>query len=195
MNVKIMSSNTFFLLRHAQTEMVQNKKISEWPLTERGIIIASKLANEIFRKPFDLIYSSSEPKAIQTAKPFAEKYNLKIIQCFEFRELNRDRGDFQSEDLYKANVELVLKNRDRIYNNWETANNALSRFKEKFQEIDNENQNKKILIVSHGLILNLFFAHLLNDMSSVFKRWQTTKFCDYGIIDKGTVLKDITSLQ
>ena len=190
-----MSSNTFFILRHAETKIDLTRKASEWLLTEEGEKEVEKIAKEVFRKKFDLICSSSEKKALQTASPFAEKSNLKINQIYEFRELNRDKGNQFTDVEYYQIVELVLKNRNRIYNNWETANEALTRFKNKFQEIDEINENKTILIVSHGLILNLFFAHLLNDFSDIYERWKHTKFCDYGILDKGTLLKDITSLQ
>ena len=190
-----MPSNVIYFLRHAETIVDEQRKASDWIITEEGKLHAEKLANKVFRQKFDYIYSSSERKAIQTAEPFAIKNNLEIIQCFEFRELNRDKGGFLSLEKYLENVELMFKNRERIYDNWETGNSALQRFFKKYQEIDNQHENKKILIVSHGLILNLFFAYILDEFDEILNRWKATSFCDYGIIDKGTILKDITSLQ
>ena len=189
-----MSTNTFYFLRHAKTIVDENRKVSEWVISEEGKMNAVRIANKVFRQAFDYIYSSSEKKALQTAEPFAKKYDLKIIQCFEFRELDRDRGGFLEMDKYLENVELTFKNRERIYDNWETGSSALQRFYKKYQEIDKEHENKKILIVSHGLILNLFFAYILDEFDIIFHRWKNTLFCGYGIIDKETILKDITSL-
>ena len=92
-------------------------------------------------------------------------------------------------------MKLCMTNRKKSFNNWETANKALERFSNKIKEIDYENNDKKILIVSHGTVINLYFAKYLGKLEKVFERFQTNTFCDYGIVQNKKVIKDIAKLQ
>ena len=51
--------------------------------------------------------------------------------------------------------------------------------------------NKKILIVAHGGVINLYFAKIIGQLDKVFERISTNTFCDYGIIKNSKVIKDI----
>ena len=58
---------------------------------------------------------------------------------------------------------------------------------EEFKDLD-------ILISSHGIVINLHFAKVLNQLDIVYDRWKQTTFCDFGIIKNGLVVKDIAKL-
>jgi len=64
----------------------------------------------------------------------------------------------------------------------------------KIDEINSTYKNKKILIVSHGCVINLYFAKCLNQLDRIVERIFSNTFCDYGIIEDGRVVKDIASL-
>ena len=64
----------------------------------------------------------------------------------------------------------------------------------KIEEIDHDYNDKKILIVSHGTVINLYFAKILGKLENIFNRTQTNTFCDYGIIQNKVVIKDIAKL-
>ena len=88
-------------------------------------------------------------------------------------------------------MKLCLTNKDQSFNKWETANDALNRFSKKVEKLDYEYNDKKILIVSHGTVINLYFAKILGKLENVFNRAQTNTFCDYGIIQHRKVIKEI----
>ncbi len=142
-------NNTFYFLRHGKTKVDNELPISQWVLSDVGEKQAKQLAQEGVFDEVDIVISSSEVKAYQTAKPIADKLRKEVIQSKEISELNRDRGGFMNAEEYEKSVEYCLLNREESVNNWETAKNALQRFSKKIEDLDNEYQNKNILIVGH----------------------------------------------
>ena len=187
-----MPNNTFIFLRHAETKVDRNIKISQWILTKKGKKDAFKLSRLNIFKEVNIIITSNEEKAYQTATPLAEKLQKEIIRDENLNEISRDQGGYlKNKDEYLKTMKLCVENRTQSYNNWETANHALERFSKAIHEIDLEFSNKKILIVAHGGVINLYFAKLIGQLDKVFERISTNTFCDYGIIKNSKVIKDI----
>ncbi len=192
-----MSNNRIIFLRHTKTKVDQEIPVSQWDLAEDGINQIQSLMNDENLINLDIIYSSKERKAILTASYFAKRDNIKILQCKEFNELDRDKGKFTTNEGYKEFVKKSIGNFNQSFNNWEKAGDALTRFDKKVREIDSKFTNKKILIVSHGIVLNLFFAKVLTQTSKTFDRWLANSFNNkesfsyYGIIKNGKIVKDI----
>lgn len=186
-------NNTFYFLRHGATQRDNNVPISQWNLSEKGEKEAKFLAEQDFFDEINIILSSSEQKAYQTAKPIADKLKKEITQVKEISELNRDKGGFMEPEKYEELVKYSLKHLDESVHNWETAIHALERFTKKIEEIDNQYENKKILVVGHGFTINLYFAKLLGDLNNVYKRFETNNYCDWGTIRNKKVIKDIAN--
>ena len=186
-------NNTFYFLRHGETEKDLNVLISQWKLSEKGEEQARKLADENTFSEVDIVIASTEEKAYQTAKPIADKLKREIIRIEEISELNRDKGGFMGAENYEKTLKYCLENLDKSLHNWETAEHALERFSKKIEQIDKEYENKKILVVGHGFIINLYFAKLLNALSIVHERFNTNEYADWGVIKNGQVIKDIAT--
>ena len=75
--------------------------------------------------------------------------------------------------------------------NGESGNEALLRFKAGVEAVVKVNPNKTILIVTHGTVLNIYFADLLNSYDELQDRWNKTDFCAIGIVEDGSVIQDI----
>lgn len=184
-------NNTFYLLRHGETKVDGNVPVSRWVLTEKGENQAKQRAEEGIFDEVELIFSSAEEKAYQTAKPIAEKLKKPIERVEELNELDRDKGAFMEADDYEKAVEECLKNPSEPINNWETASNALERFAKKIDELDRKYENKIILIVGHGFTINSYFAKLTDALDRVYERLATNDFADWGIIKNHKVVRDI----
>ncbi len=190
-----MSNNTLLLVRHAETKVDENSAISKWLLTEKGERDAINLFKSDLFYDVDIIITSSEEKAFQTAYAISERLHKKIIRDENLNEISRDQGRFlKTKDEYLKILKLCVENRTQSYNNWETANHALERFSKAIHEIDTKYSNKKILIVSHGCVLNLYFAKILEQLDKIFERLSTNTFCDYGIIQNSKIIKDIAKI-
>ncbi|MFX1420584.1 MAG: histidine phosphatase family protein [Promethearchaeota archaeon] len=190
-----MSNNTIIFLRHAETEIDKDIAVSHWILTKKGKKDVSKIFKLNVFNDVDVIISSNEEKAYMTAHHFSERLNREILRVENLNEINRDQGKFiNTNQEYLENLKLCMEHRNKSFNNWETVNNALKRFSKKIQEFDLEYTNKKILVVAHGIVINLYFAEVLGKLDNVYERWSTNTFCDYGIIQNGKVVKDISKI-
>jgi|SRR3989344_1188212 len=184
-------NNTFYFLRHGQTKRDSGVPISKWTLSDKGEEQAKKLAQEGVFKDADLVFSSTEDKAYKTALPTAESLGEEVTRLEEIVELNRDHGVFMQADQYEKTIKQCLENPNQSFNNWETANHALERFSSKIAVLDEEYENKKILVVGHGFTINMYFAKLLGVLDKVYERLSMNNFADWGTVRNQKVLKDI----
>jgi len=183
--------NTFYFLRHAETKPDRNMPASKWVLSEEGMRAAEQLAESDIFNNVDIIISSVEEKAYQTAAPIAERLGKDIIRIWELNELDRDAGGFLEKEEFDRTVNFAMTNLDKSLNGWETGEHALERFSKVVDKIEAEYENKKILIVAHGCVINLYFAKLIGKLDEVNDRWKKTSFCSWGAVKDGKVIKDI----
>jgi broad specificity phosphatase PhoE len=188
-----MANNTFIFLRHAKTIKDPALPVVDWDLEVASKEKIKDLLKDSLLKKIDLIYTSTEDKAIKTAAPFIDKFKLKRNSSSGLNEIGRGKGGMLSDVEFK---ELKLKMfKDVLYApvGWESSNRALSRFKSTVEEIDDYYEGKNILIVSHGTVLTLYFSDLLGKMENSMKRWEEIEFCAFGMVKNNKVIKDIVS--
>lgn len=183
-------NNTFFFLRHAETEKNPSVNAVEWGLSASGMERAKKLAESGVFDEVDMVISSEEKKAFQTAKAVAEKLGQKIIKIAEFNEVKRGDSFLAKEEFEKLKREK-LEDLDCKKDGGESAREALERFESGLEKVNKLYEGKKILIVSHGTILSLYFAKIADKMDSIYDRWQKTQFCAWGKVKDGNLEKDI----
>jgi len=189
-----MEKTQIIFLRHADTKKDPKINATLWGLSERGEEQAKKVSFVNVMKEIDSIYTSEEQKTILTAKPIADSLSKEIRSLYFFNEVKR--GDkFLSEEKFEEEKEKQLKDLNYSAFNGETGIEALKRFREGVLKVARENIGKKILIVTHGTILNIYFANILKKGADLIERWNNTNFCAYGIIEitqgKEKVIKDI----
>ena len=189
-----MGKTQIIFLRHADTEKNPNINAALWGLSEKGIEQAksTSLLNEM--KSIDIIYTSEEQKTNLTANPIANNLKKTMTSLSFFDEVKR--GDkFLSKEEFEQEKWKQLEDLNYPAFNGETGIEALKRFKDGISKIIEENKGNKILVVTHGTILNIYFADILKKEKELINRWKNTKFCAYGIVEfsqKNTkILKDI----
>jgi len=152
------STNQYFLLRHGQTIYQTKKKKEIYPspedtpvgLTKEGIKKIQKLAKKLKKEKIDLIYSSDFYRTKQTAQIVAEELNLKINFDSRLREFNfgsyhgKPKKEFYRE--FPTSVERFEKKLPGG-ESWFHCQKRITGF---LKEVEKKNQNKRILIVSHG---------------------------------------------
>lgn len=179
-------------LRHAKTQADPTQHAKEWKLSDLGYQQAIEFVNNQDAAGIDVIYTSDEEKSVLTAKPIAEKLGKEITRIPGLNEVKR--GDaFLSDEEFEIEKRRQLENWEYTPSNGESSDEALTRFEKSLKEIEEKNQNKTVLIVSHGTILNLYFAKITGTKNHIFDRWQKSAFCAYGIVENNMVIKDIVS--
>lgn len=185
-----MKNTKLIFLRHACPKKDPLVKAAKWSLYEKGLLQAESVSKMPIMDSVDIIYISEEIKTFLTVEPLAKKLNKKPMPFPFFNEVKRGDKFLTKEDFVSEKVKQ-LTNLSYCAFDGETGIEALVRFKQGVNFVIEENKNKTILIVTHGTILNIYFADLLNLYKELPDRWKRTNFCALGVVENGKVIKDI----
>lgn len=161
-----------------------------WGLSEKGKVQAQETAKIPVMNTIDVIYISEEQKTSLTAEPIAKILGKEMYSLAFFNEVKRGDTFFTKEEFETEKVHQLTDLSYQAFGG-ESGLEALDRFKKGIFKVIEQNKGKTILIVTHGTILNIYFAYLLNAYKELPERWGRTDFCAYGIIQEGKVVKDI----
>ena len=150
-------------IRHSKVVFDPLIPIKNWRLTAEGIVLVKDLLKLQAIKNIDVIYSSLETKALETASIIAKGNGLLIKTDSKLDEVtsfsNKLFPDFDkyAKDYWDEKVER--------WNNGETKREALDRFNKVIKEIvetEEKNKHSNVGIVTHGAILTLFTSQFYN---------------------------------
>ena len=158
-----------YLIRHGETEWNKIGKLqgsSDIKLLPEGIKQAHMLADHAPFHAVDAIYSSDLSRAVMTAEILAEKFNLPVIKERGLRETTF--GDWEGRylsDLAKENpkgFEYFFTTPDKVQPpNGETFLQSQARIMNALDEIIADNEDKSIIVVSHGAAIRLIICAAL----------------------------------
>jgi probable phosphoglycerate mutase len=160
-----------YLIRHGETHWNTEKRLQgqlNSPLTGEGIRQATLLAGRLSSVQFDAVYTSDLERAQQTAKIITSQADT-VAMTLDDRIRERHFGCFQGltwEEITKkfpeeAAKELTGNPMNRIPGG-ENKQQLLARALSFFKDIALRHPHQKILVVSHGGILNVWTRHVLH---------------------------------
>ena len=157
-------NTTVYLIRHSIK--LDNDYINEYNTPENRVIKDEKiilsvegekraeiLSNEKELQNLDVIYSSNFVRALQTAKYFMEKQNLKVNIDDRFDELKSSILNFTNikDRFTRRYLDENFKTEGS-----ESQKDVRERFSEAFYEMLEKNRGKRIAIFTHGYALSFF---------------------------------------
>ncbi len=151
-------NNYLILVKHSLPDVVENVPAREWHLSIRGRSRAVQLADRLLPYVPELIFSSVEPKAAETAQIIAEKYKLDFHTVENLHEHDRSGVSYLSKDKFQNSVREFFRNPDTLIFGKETANEAHSRFSKAVHSILMMHPKKTIVLVAHGTVISLFIS-------------------------------------
>jgi broad specificity phosphatase PhoE len=163
----------------------------EWNLTRAGRRATREVVVSGFFDKIEGIIYSSEKKAKQTANIVAKYVDVDMYELPEIDELARDHNGILTNEEYRARVKATLTDWEGNQLGWESGESALTRFREGVRRMNHMFHNKNLLVVSHGLVLTLYFCDLKNFRNIAFERWSQLKFLSWGMVRDDKVLIDI----
>lgn len=146
------------LVKHSVPQIYGDRPANTWQLSDEGRLRAQRLAEELKSFEPEIIFSSDEPKAQETAEIIAGHLRLNIQTASGFREHDRRNVPYLSHATFQASMRRFFQEPDQLVFGNETANQAHARFYKALHSILNENQNKTIVVVTHGTVISLFVA-------------------------------------
>lgn len=187
-----MTNTKIIFLRHADTQKDPSVNAAMWGLSDLGNKQALDLSEDEILKTAEGVYVSSEKKTKLTIEPLVSKINVDIKEDSNFDEVRR--GDkFLTKEEFETEKNLQLEDFSYHAFGGESCFEALERFKNQVEHIKSLNENKTIIIVTHGTILTIYLAYIIDikDPQKIKERWKNTGFGKYAIVKDNVVIKDI----
>ena len=148
----------FVLVKHSMPEIEPDKPASDWKLSEVGRRHSELLASKLKEYSPDVIWSSREPKAIETAEIVADEFGVPVKIADGLEEHHRENVPFlSSKEEFEGAIERFFLCPDRLVLGRETANQARDRFAAAIDEVIDAGQADSI-VVTHGTVVTLYLA-------------------------------------
>ena len=145
------------LVKHSMPDVNPSKPASTWRLgnvgRHRAILLATKLS---FLSP-ELIWSSREPKAVETASIVAKTFDVPVRLKDGLEEHHRDDAPYLPQREFDRVVETFFHRPDQLVFGSETAEQACERFTASIENVIKTGQKDNI-VVTHGTVISLFAA-------------------------------------
>ena len=162
--------NHVVLVKHSLPEIRENVPAREWNLSENGKARASTLAEALRKYQCEAIYSSIEPKALQTANILGDELVLNVQVVDGLHEHDRSRSPFYSKSEFESLVRRFFAQPDDLIFGSETAYQTLVRFRSALEPLLTFKNDENKIVVCHGAVISLY-ASWLTDCDG-FQLWQ-----------------------
>ena len=153
MNIRL--QNQFYVVRHGRAENNDLSIVSckletqkSYGLSQNGRDIVSEEAEKY--KDFDIIYASPFRRTKETALLFATTSNCSTIEDERLKEFDTGDLDMEPSETFSSAMNKH-KEIDYVFENGESLLNVSERLIDFVTDINSKQQNKKILIVTHGV--------------------------------------------
>jgi len=146
------------LIKHSVPEIISTIPAKEWRLSQPGQARCGALAEKLESFLPDVIFSSVEPKAIETAQIITEKFNKPFSIVNGLQEHDRTNIGFLEKIEFESQVKEFFDKPESLVFGRETASQSLARFSKALSSIESEYPDKNIAVVAHGTVITLFVS-------------------------------------
>ena len=172
------------LVKHSLPEIVEGEPAQAWELSEAGRTLARKLAARLKGYEPDVIFSSFEPKAKQTAEIIAAKTDLQIQFVEALHEHDRSQVGYLQKDKFEAAVREFFEKPGNLVFGSESADACYKRFHQAVHSILDQNFGRTVVIVAHGTVISLFVSRLTG--MSDWSLWKDLALPSFIVMDVQT---------
>lgn len=187
-----------YFIRHGETEWNKTKRFqgfTDIPLSDIGKAQAALLGKRFESIPIDVIYSSPLIRAYETAAAVAVPKKMEIMKNDHFKEINFGEWEgLTGEELTKLYgdqfIRLISTPEIAEFPGDGSLQLVTKRVKLGLDAVIAENENKNVMIVSHGGLIRLCIFYLMGmDLSFYNKMWlNNTSVSIVDINKRGNVL-------
>ena len=158
------------LVKHSMPDVDPSRPASMWRLSNVGRHRAEVLATKLNSFSPEMIWSSPEPKAVETAGIVARAFDVPVRLADGLEEHHRDDVPYLPKRQFESAVETFFDRPDELVLGSETAEQARERFTASI-EIAIMTGQKDIIAVTHGTVISLFVASVAQvDSMSLWRR-------------------------
>jgi len=147
-------------LSHPQVTIDPDTDVTKWSLNDVGARRIAALAASRALEKCDVIVSSAETKAIETAAPLARHIGCPHEIRALMHENDRSATGFLAAQDFEATADQFFAHPNKSTRGWETANAAQNRIVSEVQACLTLYPDSRILFVGHGAVGTLLYCHL-----------------------------------
>lgn len=181
------------LIRHGQSQGNAEGRFgghTDTPLSPRGRIEAQSTAQALASEPFNAIYCSDLPRAIETASPLAKLAGIELQTAEAFRErsvgvmegLTFEEAADRHPEQYAA---LLRRDFEHVLLGGESYRQTLDRASRKLDEVIEQNRGGRIAIFTHTGTICILVLHLMGalDAPELKPVWIASRNCGVSRFD------------
>ena len=172
------------LVRHSVPEIENDRPANTWHLSREGQLRAQRLALLLESYDPDIILSSDEPKAKETAEILAAQLGLSLQIVPNLHEHDRSDVPLLSHESFQASIRDFFQKPTELAFGNETADQASARFYQAVHSILSEHRGETVVIVTHGTVISLFVSRLTG--SSDLELWNQLGLPSFVAMDLGS---------
>jgi broad specificity phosphatase PhoE len=172
------------LVKHSVPEIVETLPAREWKLSELGRARAERLAELLKEYQPEVIFSSKEPKATETAEIIAGIHRIELHAAEDLHEHDRSNVPYLAHEEFQALIHEFFQRPKELIFGKETADQAHARFYRSVHSALNEHTDKTVVIVTHGTVIALFVSRLTG--RSDFELWNMLGLPSFIAIELGS---------
>ena len=172
------------LVKHSLPKIEKNRPANQWELSDSGRVLAQKLAVRLNGFQPEVVVSSVEPKAKQTAEIIAAEHDLELQFIESLHEHDRSKVGYLHRDQFQAAVREFFEESGRLIFGSETADACHLRFQQAVHSILDQNLDKTVVIVAHGTVISLFVSRLTG--ISDWSLWNDLALPSFIVVDVQT---------
>ena len=168
------------LIRHANSQPVGGTSPHHWQLSNEGRRQCALLAERL--RPYNIthLYSSDEPKALQTAGLIGSDLgHLPSTLDDQLRETRRENAPFyDDETTFRQAIHAAMNQPQQLLYGEEAFDAARVRFAKAVNRIVAKNEGT-VALLSHGTILSLYIASMIE--TNPFDIWKLLDMPAYAV--------------
>jgi broad specificity phosphatase PhoE len=177
-----MADRLLYLVRHAEVLLRGDLPMTSWQLSPTGEQQARDLARSHAWSGLTLIASSPEAKAVATAQPIADAAGLDLRIEPDLHEVDRGATPLVSRSEYDALVEAHFASPAESVSSWEPGDAARDRAAGCIEHLLGETSGD-VCVVSHGLVLSHYLAHLRGLPAPALDEWRAIPLPGVATVD------------
>ncbi len=170
------------LVKHSLPEIQEELPAREWKLSEEGRIRAGRLAERLIEYQPEVVVSSIEPKATETAEILADKLKVEFHIVDGLHEHDRHTTPYLSKADFEHSVQAFFANPETLVFGSESAEEAYQRFAQAVYSVLESLKEETVVIVTHGTVISLLVSRLTG-LSSL-SLWKELGLPSFIVIDR-----------
>ncbi len=148
-------------ISHPEVVVDPSAPVTQWRLSEQGQARAKAFALAIADRGVEVLCSSSEQKAIDTAAILGATLGVAVDAADDLGENDRSATGFLPPAEFERTADRFFARPDESVRGWETASDAQRRIVRAVRRISSGHPDRKIALVAHGAVGSLLLSDLL----------------------------------